>query len=164
MNRPAGADFPERARLQFLARVIDRERRDLQITDQRLFVPAFGIEQARRLDADLDLAERVEAFVARFGRLQDTLGDKLLPQLLRALQERPGTALDNLDRAERLGWIESTDAWTAMRQLRNQMVHEYIEDPAVLVNALERRHRFVPALLAAADAMRQEMLRRGFLS
>ncbi len=164
MNRPADADFPERARLQFLARVIDRECRDLQHTDRRLFATAMTVEQAQRLDADHDLAERVEAFVARFGRLQDTLGDKLLPQLLRALQERPGSALDNLDRAERLGWIESTDSWIAIRQLRNQMIHEYIEDPAVLVNALERGHRFVPTLLAAADAMRQEMRRRGFLS
>lgn len=164
MNHSAETEFPERARLQFLVRVIDRECRDLQNTDRRLFATAFTAEQAQRLDVDHDLAERVEAFVARFGRLQDTLGDKLLPQLLRALQEKPGSALDNLDRAERLGWIESTDAWIAMRQLRNQMVHEYIEDPAVLVDALDRGHGFVPTLLAAADAMRQEIRRRGFSS
>jgi hypothetical protein len=34
----------------------------------------FSLQQAARLEEDLDLAERVEAFVGWFGRLQDTLG------------------------------------------------------------------------------------------
>jgi len=37
------------------------------------------IEQLATLDTDDSLAERVEAFAARFVRLQDTLSDKLLP-------------------------------------------------------------------------------------
>jgi hypothetical protein len=63
----------------------------------------------------------VEAFVSRFSHLQDTLGDKLIPKLLSALGERQATAMDNLDTAERLGWISSADEWQAIRQLRNQM-------------------------------------------
>ena len=38
----------------------------------------------------------------------------------------------------------------AMRKLRNQMVHEYIEDLTVLSGALRSGHEFVPALIAAA--------------
>jgi uncharacterized protein YutE (UPF0331/DUF86 family) len=30
-----------------------------------------------------------------------------------------------------------------MRKLRNQMVHEYIEDPEILANALQSGHGFV---------------------
>ena len=86
--------------------------------------------------ADPLLAERLDAFVARFGRLQDTVGDKLLPSLLMALAEPVGPAIDNLDKAEKFGWIESTEDWMEMRRLRNQMVHEYIEDVAVLASAL----------------------------
>lgn len=66
-------------RLRFLARVIHRECAHLDQTDQRLFDKPFTIERAMQLDSDAGLAERVEAFVARFGRLQDTLGDKLIP-------------------------------------------------------------------------------------
>ena len=77
-------------------------------------------ERLAALEQDPDLAERIDAFVARFGRLQDTLGDKLLPHLLRALGEKPGAAIDNLDRAERLGWIESADQWLEIRRLRNK--------------------------------------------
>lgn len=44
------------------------------------------------------------SYVSRFARLQDTLGDKLLPQLLRALGEKTASTLDNLNVAERLGY------------------------------------------------------------
>jgi len=103
------------------------------------------------MEKDPILAERLDAFVSRFGRLQDTVGDKLLPALLSALAETPGPAIDNLDKAEKLGLIESADAWMEMRRLRNQMVHEYIEDPNVLLSALHSGHGFVPTLAAAAQ-------------
>ncbi len=149
-------------RLKFLVRVVRKECQHLVTTDQRLFVGAFTIDQARTLDTDPDLAERVEAFVSRFGRLQDTVGDKLMPVLLAALGEKPGSAIDNLDRAERLGLIRSTDDWMAMRNLRNQMVHEYVDDLAVLTSALQSGHAFVPALVTAAERMIDEIERRGW--
>jgi hypothetical protein len=69
-------------RLQFLCRVTERESKHLQQTCLRLFVPAFSVDWVRKLDAEPELGERVDAFVSRFGRLQDTLGDKLLPAML----------------------------------------------------------------------------------
>jgi uncharacterized protein with HEPN domain len=36
----------------------------------------------------------------------------------------------------------SADGWMEMRRLRNQMVHEYIEDLAVLASALRSGHAF----------------------
>lgn len=98
--------------------------------------------------------------MGRFGRLQDTIGDKLLPALLGALGETPGPAVDNLDRAERWGWIPSADDWLAIRKLRNQMVHEYIEDPEVLADALQRGHEFVPTLGQVAQTMQKEIKKR----
>jgi len=59
-------------RLQFLVRVVRKECKHLNTTDQRLFGSQFTLEQATRLEEDIDMAERVEAFVGRFGRLQDT--------------------------------------------------------------------------------------------
>lgn len=149
-------------RLQFLVRVVRKECRHLTTTDMRLFGSLFTMEQAVLLEKDPDLAERVEAFVGRFGRLQDTVGDKLLPLLLAVLGENPSAVIDNLDRAERLGLLKSADEWMTMRNLRNQMVHEYVEDPAVLISALQTGHAFVPALVAAANAMIAEIERRGW--
>jgi len=149
-------------RLQFLVRVVRKECQHLTTTDQRLFGSLFTLEQAIRLEADPDLAERVEAFVGRFGRLQDTVGDKLLPLLLDTLGEKTFAAIDNLDRAERLELLQSADEWMAMRNLRNQMVHEYVEDPVVLISALQTGHAFVPTLIAAANKMIAEIERRGW--
>lgn len=149
-------------RMQFLARVVRKECQHLTTTDQRLFDTEFSLAQAMRLEAEPDLAERVEAFVSRFGRLQDTVGDKLLPTLLTALGEKPASVIDNLDRAERLGLLKSADEWLVMRQLRNQMVHEYVEDLAILADALQAGHIFVPVLVTAANVMIAEIEQRGW--
>ena len=139
------------ARLEFLVRVTEKECRHLLDTDQRLFGDLFTQEVAQRIETDPILAERLDAFVSRFGRLQDTVGDKLLPALLNALAETLGPAIDNLDKAEKFGFIDSVDEWMEMRKLRNQMVHEYIEDLTVLASALRAGHAYVPMLVAAAQ-------------
>ena len=149
-------------RLRFLSRVVRRERQHLQTTDQRVFSEPFTPARAGALADNVDEAERVEAFVSRFGRLQDTLGDKLLPLYLEALGERPGAAIDNLDRAEKLGLIPSSDDWLATRKLRNQMVHEYIEDAATLADALQAGHEFVPTLSAVVENILADMRTRGW--
>ena len=152
----------ETARLVFLARVTQRQSENLLGTDGRLFTNLFPMEEARIIASDPDplVAERLEAFVSRFGRLQDIVGDKLLPALLSALAEPIGAAIDNLDRAEKLGLVESADNWLEMRHLRNQMVPIYIEDLAVLSSALRSAHAFVPVLVGAAQRCVAEVERR----
>lgn len=150
----------ERERVLFLARVVEREAAYLHETDSRLFALPMTPERASSLPADALLAERVDAFVARFARLQDTLADKLLPALMRWLGERPGPFIDNLNAAERQGWIGNGTAWLELRRMRNQMIHEYVEDLAVLTDALNAAHEGVPLLSAAASAMRAEIARR----
>jgi hypothetical protein len=149
-------------RLQYLCGVVLKEARHLAGTDQRLFDTPFTSQRAAQLEPDPQLAERVDAFVGRFGRLQDTIGDKLLPLLLTALGEPDAAAIDNLDRAERLKLIDSADDWMTMRRLRNQMVHEYVEDPSMLASALQTGHDFVPILLDTADRLIAELQRRGW--
>lgn len=153
----------ERRRLQFLARVVPKQCEHLEGTDARLFAEPFTARRASDLDDDPELAERVEAFVSRFGRLQDTLGDKLLALFLKAAGEHVSVAIDNLDRAERLGLLPSVDEWMTMRKLRNQMVHEYIEDPNILADALQSGHRFVPTLRSVAERLLTEIRSHGWL-
>lgn len=151
-----------RPRLQFLIRITRRQCQHLLSTDKRLFEHPFTLEQARQLETDPDLAERVEAFAGRFSRLQDTIGDKLLPMVLMALGEKTGAVIDNLDKAERLGFLESADGWITLRQLTNQMVHEYAEDLTLLASALQTGHTFVPTLIAVASKLIAEIEQRGW--
>lgn len=149
------------ARVGFLCRVVAKEADHLLQTDGLLF-PVGSLEPSvvARLDQQAALAERVDAFVARFGRLQDTLGDKLLPALLQTLDGSSGPLIDNLNRAARLGWISDPTPWLAVRRLRNQMVHEYVEDPTVLADALNTAHEAVPMLVDAARRWGEEWRRR----
>lgn len=102
-------------RLRSLLKIADAELHYLNRTDARLFAAPLTVEEIRQLPNDDELAERVDAYVARFGRLQDTLGDKLLPAFLAVMAEKPGAALENLDRAEKLGLIQSADEWHSLR-------------------------------------------------
>lgn len=69
------------------------------------------------------------------------------------MAEPVGAVIENLDRAEKLGWLASADTWLEIRKLRNQMVHEYIEDVAILANALQAGHAFVSVLMDTASRL-----------
>lgn len=49
-----------------------------------------------------------------------------------------------------------------MRNLRNQMIHEYVEDPAILLGALQTGHAFTAVLIATAQRMIDELEQRGW--
>ena len=143
----------EKARLQMLQETAKLELLHLQQTNQRLFAQPWSQEAMANKMLDIDFAERVDAFVARFGRLQDLLGDKYLPAWLRAVQEPVGTALENLDRAEKLGLVQSADAWISVRKLRNQLFHEYVGRMDILHDALFQANDQVSLLAFTADQL-----------
>ena len=151
-----------RQRLDFLRRIVSKEAEHLLGTTDRLFHNTEDLtpDSVRQWIDDPVLSERLDAFVSRFSRLQDTLGEKLLPALLDWTGEPRGPAIDNLDKAEKFGWINSADEWLNYRQLRNQMIHEYIEDLQILAEALGRGREFVPQLVEAARAITDEVDRR----
>ena len=121
-----------------LIRVTAKEARYLERTAERLRSLDIDIFWVQSLENNDEYSEMLDAFVSRYGRRQDTLGDKLLPAILRASLEKTGAQLDNLLRAEKLGWIESTQSWIELRELRNRLVHEYIESADDLLNALHQ--------------------------
>jgi hypothetical protein len=121
-----------------LIRVTAKEARYLERTADRLRSLDIDIFWVQSLENNDEYSEMLDAFVSRYGRLQDTLGDKFLPAILRASLEKTGAQLDNLLRAEKLGWIESTQSWIELRELRNRLVHEYIESTDDLLNALHQ--------------------------
>lgn len=141
------------ARLSFLLDTVEREGRHLLTTTGRLFSEPIDAVWVKALEAAPDLAERLDAFVARFGRMQDTIGDRLIPELRRHMLETPGATLDNLNRMEKLGLLSSVTDWAEARNLRNRLVHEYMRDPDEFASALSRAHELVPLLIATYNAL-----------
>lgn len=151
-------------RLLFLLDTVEREGRHLLHTTERLFRQRIDAAWVTSLEDNPELAERLDAFVARFGRMQDTIGDRLIPELLRQLLETPGAALDNLNRMEKLGLLGAVTDWMEARNLRDRLVHEYMRDPGEFAAALRRAHELVPLLVDTYNAIRvyaQERLAAG---
>jgi len=88
------------ARLDHLRRVVIKECHYLTYTAEGLkqVDPQFCWLDA--LEQNADLTERLDAFVSRFCRLQDTLGDKLLPVylLIRPYEDLTSVRLEPVER------------------------------------------------------------------
>lgn len=151
-------------RLEFLVRVIRKEIEHLLFAQKCVFLPCFTLDDALLLEQNPEFAMKVEAFSSRFARLQDTVGDKLLPVWLEALNERIGPAIDNFNKAEKLGVLSSVDDWLIVRGLRNQMVHEYIESLETLTDALNQANIGVELLVSCANAIIDDCQKRGFIA
>lgn len=147
-------------RVKFLSRVVKKEIHHLNYSASKVFNQPFTVERAKKLANDQEQAEHVEAFTSRFCRLQDTIGDKLLPAWLEILSERSNVAIDNLDKAEKIGVLPSVELWLELRQLRNQMIHEYIEDLTLLVDALQAAYKHLEFIVGVAELIIKDLDKR----
>lgn len=113
-----------------------REAGHLAYTTDTLFAQTIDLAWVNSISTREDLAEKIDAFVSRFGRLQDHIGEKLLPRFAQLLGEQPKSMLDTLAYAERMQWLADAEAFIGARKLRNQLIHEYMADPALFLEAL----------------------------
>jgi len=150
---------------QLLA-VTEKEAKHLRLTATRINALKPDLKWVESLEERVEQGEMLDAFVSRFSRLQDTLGDKLLPALLRVSLERTGSQLDNLLRAEKMGWLVSAESWIEIRMLRNKLVHEYMDSPSGLLQALMTALKSYEILIETqenlakyARKLQQELLR-----
>ncbi len=105
------------------------------------------------LEQDSGLRRLTDQIIYRYTKLQDTMGERLLPATLTWLRE-PHEAWpmrDRLDRLERLGYLD-VDVWLQWRDVRNRLAHEYPDQP-------ELRFAALLATVAAAQAMVQAYMR-----
>ena len=110
------------------------------------------------------MAEKIDAFVGRFGRLQDHLGEKLLPAFARLLGGQPKSLLDVVAYSERMGWVESAEEFIGARKLRNLLVHEYMTEPELFHEALITAKSATELLFCIVTAIKAEATTRGLLS
>jgi predicted nucleotidyltransferase len=71
-----------------------------------------------------------DQFLFRFSKLQDLIGAKLFPTILLFLGEdiKSQTVIDRLNRLEQLELIKSRLEWQELRDLRNNLAHQYEQD------------------------------------
>jgi len=147
----------EMTRQRFLQtlEIVSKESKHLEYSKNQLFGNSFNRSWLDTLENEPDNAVILEAFVSRYGRLQDTIADKLLPRLLVLLAEKTGAQIDMLNRCETLGLIESTENWLAARQLRNKLVHEYIQDNEAFYQYLKQAQTYAEMMIKTYEHIKQ---------
>lgn len=108
---------------------------------------ARPVPSIEALDQDSALRRLTDQILYRFTKLQDAMGERLVPATLGWLRE-PHEAWpmrDRLDRLEKLGFPD-VEAWLQWRDVRNRLAHEY-------PGAAALRHAAVMAAVSAALEM-----------
>lgn len=85
-----------------------------------------------------DEIEHIDQYLFRFSKLQDTVGQRLFKTTLQYLQEdiEGKPFIDVLNILAKLGFIESSEQWQQLREIRNAIAHEYDDCPELMVQAL----------------------------
>jgi len=148
------------ARFLHTLEIVAKEGKHLSYSWNGLFNQGIDIEWVDSLEKNPGCAKQLEAFVSRFGRMQDTMADKLFPRWLLALAEVPGSQIETLNRAERLGVLSSTERWLEVRNLRNRLVHEYMTDPVKFVEDLVLAKEYSLMLIETFNHLRQYAMTR----
>ena len=105
------------------------------------------------IEADPNLVRLLDQILYRFQKLQDTVGERLIPATLGQLAEpyENWSMRDRLDRLERLGYLDVLP-WLDWRGVRNRLAHEYPDAPELRWAALRDALTATQGLLACVDA------------
>lgn len=87
---------------------------------------------------DVEKIKTIDSFIYRFTKIQDKMGDKLFPSILRELEEYKNSMalIDVLNRLEKLELLENSDKWIDYRKLRNSLTHEYPNNSDEVLEAI----------------------------
>lgn len=103
-------------------KALDKARFALDYSYQK----CVKIEKAE--DYDLEKQENFEALTARFARASDILTQKAFKSLFALLQENIRTRIDAANFLEKIGIVESANDLLNIRELRNQIAHDYVTE------------------------------------
>lgn len=92
--------------------------------------------------------EALDQFLFRFSKLQDTIGQRLFTGILELQEEAFKTLsfLDLLNRLEQLHVIDNKEQWLVLRNMRNNLAHEYEDDPQGMTDVLNGIYAAYPIL------------------
>lgn len=128
---------PEQSMQVYLAEcALHAELLDEGLADVNKWMPLIVSKQL-----DKELLRILDQIACRFTKLQDSMGEKVLPLILVLAQEPISsgvTFVEKLNRLERIGAIPSAEEWKQLRVARNAVAHEYPDDPELRTSAINR--------------------------
>lgn len=135
--------------LQIIYRKLDylaRMKSDVEHSVEKMAGPLQKIRQGDVVGLTLDERETISAFTTRFATYQEQIG-----RMMRSIAIEEESAITPfgaiLALMEKLGILDDTEKWKVIRELRNQVNHEYASDPGELSDVLGRMVENVPYLV-----------------
>jgi len=122
------------------------QRMNHAYTKMALFMP---LDISRYNQLSEDEVEHIDQFLFRFAKLQDAMGEKLFIVMLEFLEEENPKSkpfIDTLNRLEELGLLEDKNTWLELRKIRNNIAHQYEDDPKQASEALNSIYAVKPIL------------------
>ena len=91
----------------------------------------------------------LDMLTTRFANLQDTIGSKIFPQVLIVLEEdiKGKSFIDILNKLEKIELLPSAQYWRDMRVIRNNIIHEYPDNPELMSTNLNSAVDYIRELL-----------------
>ena len=110
----------------------------------------FPLDEASYSSLTDDQIAHVDQLIYRYTKLQDALGAKLFPLIVGHLREdaESMTVIDKLAQLERAHAIADAERWQELRELRNQLAHDYEDDAEIAAGYLNDLYEASASLLA----------------
>lgn len=109
-----------------------------------------------------NLVAALDQFAYRFVKLQDVMSVQLFRRFALEVLHEPVESLpviDILNLLERYGYLPSTLRWQEIREIRNQITHEYRLDPDELIVTIQIAFGMVAELSVIVNNLRKASLR-----
>ena len=109
-------------------------------------VPILSSQKAK---LSIEEKESCEAITARFARLCDYLFNRAFRTIDQIELIEEGTNIDRLNRMEKRGIISTAQLWRELRELRNDIAHEYLIEKSdkVLADAVKHTPELLETVL-----------------
>ncbi len=106
-------------------------------SDMESFIP-LTVEKYETLSKDE--VQDVDQYLYRFSKLQDTLGDKVFKLLAKEYVDNVDNLsfMDILNKLEKVGYLSSVKEWTYLREIRNEIAHQYDDEAQEMTPAINK--------------------------
>lgn len=99
----------------------------------------------------------IDQFIFRFSKLQDSMGKRLFPLILTITGEDPEdmSFADILNRLEKLKVINDAGDWKKLREIRNEISHEYSSEINYLVEGINKFYLATPYIISVYSGIKE---------
>jgi len=132
---------------------IDNLLENRVLLEKQLFWLNHSFDEVQKvgLKSEYEVSEfdSYENLCSRFSRMIDFLVRKIFRSIDEVEFENQGTLIDTVNHAHKRGLFENIDVVRQIKDLRNEIAHEYIDD--ALQDLFEDIVKFTPVLIEMAE-------------